>query len=323
VSNRLPALLLLLLVAAVPADVEGLGESPVVGGNLVSARARALAAAQRDCVNRAVAGELGAERAQREASKLAPVLVRAERYLRSYRVLDEGEQGARFAVRLSCDLDGGRLRKALELALGSPLAATTSTSWQLRLVAGELDRTLEARVLQRVRQALLRAGLRLGPGPGTLELRVRSSAEQAVRGLGWPTQHASAELVISPAGISASAEGHAAARVEPEARRSAVEQAVDGALAVSLPLLGAGRFELRAGGLRGIAELLELQRALEEAGASARLHAVEGMSASFTVEAAGGAPELAVALRARGLGGRPVSQLAIRGGALWVTTSAP
>jgi hypothetical protein len=319
VSNRpLAPLLLLLLLGAVPADVEGLGESPVVGGNLVSARARALAAAQRDCVSRALAAELGAERAQYEGAKLAPVLVRAERYLRSYRVLDEGEQGSRFTVRLACDLDGGRLRKALEVALGSPLVAAGGP-WQLRLTLSEPDRTLEARLLERARQALQRGGLRLGPGPSSIELRLRSTAEPPVRGLGWPAQRASVELQVSPAGMTASIEAHAAARVEPQARQAAAEQAVDRALAAALPLLGAGRFELRAAGLRTIAELLELQRALEEAGASAQLRAVEGASASFTVEAAGGAPELAAALRARGLGGRSVSQLAIRGGALWVT----
>ena len=319
-----------LLVGAAALEIEGRGESPVIGGNTASARSRAIKAAQRDCVARAVAGQLGVEPAALEAMHLGPVLIRAEHFLRSYRVLEEGEQGGPFTVRLSCEVDQPRLQHAAEGIVGAGSSSGDGAVAGLRL------RVRPARYESRARALVVRSGLplasaatdsRLSPRTMTLDIEVRLQDEPVLRGLGWPARRASTRINLRPGGISVNAQAFGTAPSAERAADLAAERALDHALSDLVPLLrsaaSTARFELHARGLHRVVELRELQGALEEVAGGATLRSLDGRAAVFLVGVAGGAPALATRLRGRRWGTLVLSRLQFSGGALWLTFAPP
>ena len=77
-------------------EFEGVGEVPVVGGNQVSARKRAILAARRDAVSKAVATLLPESKmAELEQGLTRDIYPRVELYVGTYQVQEEAKQARR------------------------------------------------------------------------------------------------------------------------------------------------------------------------------------------------------------------------------------
>src|SRR5262249_28919490 len=93
---------------------EGAGQAPIVAGDKVRARARALDDAFRAAVDSAAAALLEpAVLAQRQSALKLTVEPKARRYVTGYRVLDEGEQGSTFHLRVAAEIALDRLERDL------------------------------------------------------------------------------------------------------------------------------------------------------------------------------------------------------------------
>jgi len=213
-------------------EVEGFGEAPVVGGNLVSARRRALDLARQDAVARTVAGEVPPEKlAEQQATLRGGLYKRHRLYVRSYRVLEEARDGRLFRVRVAVVLDSKRLLHDLRRLLGLKASSEPVVGRPLVcLVAqGSPGPALE--------RALSAAGFstRSGAGAGC-GVRVAASVAledlEGVRGVALPGAKASVRVRATlGAGadllVEGSAQGLGAASSAVEARRIAAQRAVD------------------------------------------------------------------------------------------------
>lgn len=213
-------------------ETEGVGEAPVVGGNLVSARRRALDLARQDAVARAVAGEVPPEKlAEQQATLRGGLYKRHRLYVRSYRVLDEARDGRRFRVRVAVVLDSKRLLHDLRRLLG--LKATPEPVVGRPLVClvaqGSAGPALE--------RALSTAGFstRTGEAEGCgvrVAVSVTLEDVEGVRGVALHGARSTAS-VRATLGTSAdllaeaSARGLGAAPGPEEARRVATQRALD------------------------------------------------------------------------------------------------
>jgi hypothetical protein len=129
--------------AAAPASPDAVvsAEAPIVAHNVASAKQRALEEAFFQAVDRAFVRVLAVAGA--DASAPPPALAqlragfrtRARRYVRSYRVLSEGEAGAVYRVELEADVDDVFLRREIERARTGPAAPGVGPAIAL-LVAG-------------------------------------------------------------------------------------------------------------------------------------------------------------------------------------------
>jgi hypothetical protein len=109
-------------------------EAPVVNGNAVVAKQRALADAFRQTVERAFSDllkERGGE-AQPLSAGLAQLKAslanRGQRFVRSYRILDEEEGNGRLRVQIDADVDTALLRREMERARGTTSGEPSTTS---------------------------------------------------------------------------------------------------------------------------------------------------------------------------------------------------
>jgi hypothetical protein len=244
-------------------ELEGVGVAPVVGENLDSARSRALLAAKRDALVKALSLVVSASQAVPDS-----FLARASDYISTYRVLDEAQAGATFTIRIVADIDRERLRRDLTGAsprTGAVKETPTAVAGRAPRVAvvlhpGEggdaLDEGAAARIGRLVESALADAGLeglRLetgGPAPGDLaaeatrrgatvllEGRASATVEPGVRGLALAAVKARATLTatrlaaaapvggaVAPASSTEEAWGFAA--TDPGARAAATASAV-------------------------------------------------------------------------------------------------
>ena len=125
------AALVLLVGSALSAggsEFQGIGEVPVIGGNQVSARKRAIRAAGRDAVSKAVASILPAEKVvELEQGLKRDIYARTGRYIRTYRVLEEEKEARRFRIKVAASLNLSRLRLDLS-RLTDSVDGTTPTS---------------------------------------------------------------------------------------------------------------------------------------------------------------------------------------------------
>lgn len=270
-SRRLAPLWAALVISApTPAQAqaasfEGSGQAPVVGGDRVRARARALDEAFRVAVNAAAASLLEpAVLAQRQSALKLTVEPKARTYVTSYRVLEEGEQGGVFRLRVAAELALDRIERDLGGRAGGEAAAAGDKAPRIGscLVdrtatrgseAGAVDgpgagaeawdsllRTLGGERLQLVAlpaacaatadpRALRDARL---DGALTGELTARPSGP--VRGTSLVSAHAELKLVLVDAGgrttATASVTGDGYGAGPAEALRSAARAAFEGAL---------------------------------------------------------------------------------------------
>jgi hypothetical protein len=121
-------------------------EVPIVGGNAASAKQRAMDDAFRQAVERSFAALL-AEAGIGPGEALPPALnqlraafiSRSRRYLRSYRVLEQGEQAGRYRISIDAEVDEGMLRREIDRARGGaavPVAGPRAAGRGSAVVAG-------------------------------------------------------------------------------------------------------------------------------------------------------------------------------------------
>ena len=120
--------------AAQPGEHVVTAEAPIVNGNAVVAKQRALADAFRQMVERAFSDLL--KESGSGAQPLSPGLAqlkasfanRGQRFVRSYRILDEEEGNGRLRVQIDADVDSALLRREIERARGTTAGEPTTVS---------------------------------------------------------------------------------------------------------------------------------------------------------------------------------------------------
>src|SRR3954469_25577854 len=133
------ALIVLLLAAPALAQeplFEALGQAPIVAGDRVRARDRALDEALRSAVEQATATVLEpAELVSRASDLKLRIYPKARSYVANYRILDEGEHPpGTFQVHLSASVATGRLARDLSSSPGIAAAPSLSTRKQRAVV---------------------------------------------------------------------------------------------------------------------------------------------------------------------------------------------
>jgi hypothetical protein len=108
----------------------GEGQATIVGGNVASARERALIEAFKRAVDTAIDGlGLGPDVRANQPKLVVQVLGRARAFVRRYRTLDEGERvPGSYSVRIDAEIDEGALRRALERPVGGGVTGAPSTT---------------------------------------------------------------------------------------------------------------------------------------------------------------------------------------------------
>jgi hypothetical protein len=175
-------------------------EAPIVAGNAVNAKKRALADAFRQVVEKAF-GELVKDGAPMPAPMPASVAQlkaslanSAQRFVRSYRLIEQGTEGGVMRVMVEADVDTVLLRRELERARGASTAPAPAVApapaANFLLVAGT------APVAAMTAGALTAAGVnaRLDPSPAEAQL-VASAAKQNASALFVVATSASEGLV--------------------------------------------------------------------------------------------------------------------------------
>jgi hypothetical protein len=153
-------------VAAEPSDRVVTAEAPIVNGNAVVAKQRAMIDAFRQATERAFAEllkESGAE-GQPLAGGLmkvkASLASRGQRFVRSYRVLEQDESNGRLRIQIDADVDTALLRREMERArggTGEPEIAAAQPAGPSVVVGGELPDESKAAVLNALTSAGVRA----------------------------------------------------------------------------------------------------------------------------------------------------------------------
>jgi hypothetical protein len=203
-AGALAVIVLALPAAAQPGEHVFAAEAPIVNGNAVVAQQRALADAFRQTVERGFSDLL--KESGGDAQPLPAGLVqlrasfvnRGQRFVRSYRILEQEESNGRLRVQIDADVDTALLRREMERARGAtagePVTASARPGGPSIVVGGDLPD--EARVA--MVEALTAVGVRAQSvavrdeaplaaaagrqGAQALWLAALSSSEGSVRG---------------------------------------------------------------------------------------------------------------------------------------------
>ncbi len=243
--SRLPALVMALMLVA-PArgeepSFEALGQAPVVGGDRVRARERALDEAMRQAVEQAAQTVLDPQSLVARSSDLKlRIYPRARTYVGTYRVLDESEVGGVFQMHISAQVAVSRL--ARDLATQAPPQLPRLSSKLRGVVCARVsgDAALISAVTtdaeKTLREQLAARGVEAIAAPATC---TESAAAEAAK-VGAAQGALVAAIEISPAGSVRGTDRLAAKAkvmlriVEPEGRASGAEDAEREAYAPSL-----------------------------------------------------------------------------------------
>ncbi len=278
---------------------EGVGEVQVVGGNLVSARRRALRNARQDAVARAVAARVDAARlAELEVKLRSAIYRRASRYIRTYRVLEETHQGKVFRVRVAVKVNAKRLQGDLSKLVGRPTGPVNAMGvkakvgvWlEVKPAAQGATPALVSLAHRRITEAGFIPVALKKPGDqwsrqaqalgAAFALRVTLELKGApgVRGLDLAGANATATLWLGMVATGAkltgaTAVGWGAAIKGDQARSAAAERALDRGLRTVLGALkgrlrpgeiGAGKRVVHVSGLTSYDQYRRITRALRE-----------------------------------------------------------
>lgn len=253
--------------------IEATGEAPIVGADRVRARERALDEALRQAVEQALSLAMEPEAWNERAPKLRLQLAdRVRDHVPSYRVLEEGEQGNVFRLRIIAQVVLGSLGADLDGAVGaSPRLVLCPTVNGPAPLAAELE--------PRLRHILGGLGVDVSCQPQTTgqERRLSLIVEAASQASGWVrgTSLAIARVTLALR-LLEGGEVRGQASAEAEASQATLDAAVAMAAASALSralarLDPAWEMLSRSDGgswrihLRGVvcyAELLALQRSL-------------------------------------------------------------
>lgn len=309
---------------ALGSEVEGKGESTVIGGNVVSARRRALASAAGDAVGRAAVVRVGSEAAARETERLRAIHARAGQILRRYRVLEERQDGNRFLVRIAAVIDEERLQQELaRLGLTHGGGGTAAPRLTLQ-VAG--DPVLAKTLRSALRTTLVEEGFPVEEGScragaGCVEGTVTLLARDEVRGLALPLIQVRLSIALRLGGAPALASKGEAWGWGANAAAPAIERA----LASLFPPLRAElqrrhprpTSALRIAGVSSLPQLLALERA--PALGPATLEEVAAGEARLAVSSSVDGRALASSLEKLAPPGFSLTISKIEGGTLWLT----
>lgn len=187
------SLLLALATASAAAQEPILGEAPVVGGNVSGARERALADAFRKAVetvfDEARSGIAGAQAA---VASLRDVMgQRARRYIRSFRLVEQAEEGGYIRVKLTADVDRVAITRELESVAGT--SAQTSVPGVL-VAGGDPAANIFTKALQ-LRGVRARQGSG-APAEGQLLVQIFGSDKAILPVRGTRTLAAACELKV-------------------------------------------------------------------------------------------------------------------------------
>jgi hypothetical protein len=223
-----------------PDEVAGEAQAQVVGGNLVSARRRALELARRDAVGAAVAAMVSPEQlATHEAALRGGVYRRHASYIRRYRVLEEAQEGAAFRIRVAAVVNIKRLQSDVSRLLGTkPTVAPSGRpriGVRMQVTVPPDGEPLGGALGRRVQEKLTAAGFPVAdestPSQVVVAVRVLAEDAEGVRGLGLAggKAQASVKATLESGAVLAQKEvtTWGTGKTEKAARRVAAERAVD------------------------------------------------------------------------------------------------
>ena len=330
----------------------------MVGGNLVSARRRALRHARQDAVAKAVASRVPAEKlAELQVKLKSAIYRRASRYIRTYRVLEETHQGRLFRIRVAVVVDTKRLHGDLGKLIGS---STTPVSGGNKAKVGlwiqinsAADRASLAPLRASAAKAIIAAGFTATPlltDPGArwsslaarqgvafvLKISLEMAGADGVRGLGLAGAKAKATLWLGMVAtnaklIEATVEGWGAAVKPRQARHAAAERALSRGLARILATLkgrlrpgeiAAGHRVVHVSGLSSFDQYRRITRALREhipGVARCDLRRIGPQEVWYAVRTSRTAKQLAGELARRNFGKFVLKTKNIVGGSAWMT----
>lgn len=361
-SQLLIACAVLCLVAP-PAEAgipehEGTGEVQVVGGNLVSARRRALRHARRDAVARAVASRVPAGKlAELQVKLKSSIYRRASRYIRTYRVLEETHQGRLFRIKVAVVVNTKRLHGDLGKLLGTSTSPGTAKGVKAKVgvwleVKHVADRAAMSALRARITSTLDAAGYTAVAlqKPGTqwssqaraqgaafvLKVSMEMAAAKGIRGLALAGAKGTATLWLGMVATSSklietSVEGWGAAAKPKDARREAAHSALARGLANVLATLkgrlhpgqiAAGQRVIHLSGLSSFEQYRRITRALQEQISGVVRCDLRRMGPGevwYAVQTSHSARHLATELERRTFGKFVVKTKNIVGGSVWMT----
>jgi len=120
----------------------GSSEVPIVGGNVASARERAVAEALKQAVDQAIT-DLAPDARAAQPKVIGQILGKARVYVRRYRSILEGEsRPSRYAVKLEAEVDEPALRRTLDRGTAAPaVAAAPGAASYFVVGAGAVEAT--------------------------------------------------------------------------------------------------------------------------------------------------------------------------------------
>jgi hypothetical protein len=250
-----------------------LGQAPIAAGDVATARDRALNEAFRQLVEAAFAGllaETGSPPSPALTSLRAGWLQRPKRLVRSYKVLEQSEDGGMLRVRVTAELDEAFMRREFDRSRGTanrgvapgvlPVLAVGAPEAAAALVAALADQGVRAQLQPggSTDEAALRA-IATRAGRAVALVTGRAASEGPVRGTGQQAVECQLGVRLVPADGPASAERSAAARgfqvKEDDARTACFTRATRDLLPALLPDLGGGA---SAGDLRVVTLELDI-----------------------------------------------------------------
>jgi hypothetical protein len=223
IASAMAVLLFAMPAAAQPGEHVVTAEASIVNGNAVVAKQRALADAFRQVVERAFLDLL--KESGGEAQPLAPGLAqvkasfanRGQRFVRSYRVLEEEESKGRLRVQIDADVDTALLRREMERARGTTAGESATTTARPTgpslLVGGDLSDEASATVVKtlaaggvQVQAAAVRDEASLVAAAGrqaaqALWLAASSSSDGTIRGASPVSVRCELRARLLPAGL--------------------------------------------------------------------------------------------------------------------------
>jgi hypothetical protein len=239
---------------------EALGQAPVVGGDRVRAKERALDDAMRQAVEQAAQTVLDPQAlVARQSDLKLRIYPRARTYVASYRVLDEGETAGAFQMHISAQVAVSRLAKDLAASAPPPLprlssklrgvvcARVSGDAAVITAVTGDAEKAMREQLAARgvetiagpatCTEAAAAEAARVGAAQAALVAAIDVSAAGSVRGTDRVAAKAKVMLrMVEPEGRASGAEDAEREAYAPSLERAAATAAREALTAALLPL---------------------------------------------------------------------------------------
>jgi len=333
-------------------EYEGVGEVPVVGGNQVSARRRALELARRDAVGQAVVALLPEGKAEALGDQIrSEIHARAGVYVRTYRVLEERQAARRFRVKVAARLDISRLQDDLNRLVGiKPGEGGAGEAGQPPRLVVSFERSFPAAGRAPARAALISAlarhDLRLSSGKAAesdaageagvaLVATLATPESKQIRGTAWPARRVTLTLRLLQGATEvtrSSAAAWGAAPTIDAALARALKPCLKKGLAAllkhdraraMLAMRRTGWLEVRVVGVNSARQLRRLRAEVCRRWAGrggCRLTGAGNGAANFSIRTRRAAASVGKSMEGRALGDNFILKvMRVEGGQLWLT----